>query len=128
MTFNYHHATCVSTLRRAGKQHLSNLKNELSNLPKSWITAHLHSLVALFSPHLWNQLPHPLQSHSFLQVFKTSVHQRETAFGKHLWISTSEAQQTGGNSTCCPVIIFLKRRLLHLTQLNLSHKIISAAS
>uniref|UniRef100_A0A8C4R675 FZ domain-containing protein n=1 Tax=Eptatretus burgeri TaxID=7764 RepID=A0A8C4R675_EPTBU len=31
-----------------------------------------HSLIPLF-PHLWNQLPHPLQSHSSLQVFKRAV-------------------------------------------------------
>ena len=40
--------------------------------PKSRITAHLHSFVTPF-PHLWNQLPHSLQSNSALQVFKTAV-------------------------------------------------------
>ena len=45
----------------------------LVKLPKSRITAHLHSFVCL-SPHLLNQLPHSLQSHSSLQVFKTPVH------------------------------------------------------
>ena len=42
-------------------------------LPKSRITAHLHSLIPLFS-RLWNKLPHSVQSHSSLQAFKTAVH------------------------------------------------------
>ena len=45
----------------------------LVKLPKSRITAHLHSFIPLFS-HLWNKLPHSLQSHSSLQAFKTAVH------------------------------------------------------
>ena len=44
----------------------------LEKLPNSRMTAHLHSFVLLFN-HLWNQLPHSLQSHSSLQVFKTAV-------------------------------------------------------
>uniref|UniRef100_UPI00358EF48E uncharacterized protein n=1 Tax=Myxine glutinosa TaxID=7769 RepID=UPI00358EF48E len=42
-------------------------------LPKSRLSAHLHSFIPLFS-RLWNKLPHSLQSHSTLQVFKTAVH------------------------------------------------------
>ena len=42
----------------------------LVNPPKFRITAHLHSFLRLFS-HLWKQLPHSLQCHSSLQVFKT---------------------------------------------------------
>jgi len=45
----------------------------LIKLPKSRITAHLHSFIPLL-PHLWNKLPHSLQSHSSLKVFKTAVH------------------------------------------------------
>ena len=45
----------------------------LVKLTKSRITAHLHSFIPLF-PHLWNKLPHSLQSHSSLQAFKTAVH------------------------------------------------------
>ena len=45
----------------------------LLKLPTSWITSHLHSFIPLFF-HLWNKLPHTLQSHSSLQVFKTAVH------------------------------------------------------
>ena len=45
----------------------------LVKLPKSRIVAHLHSFIPLFS-HFWNKLPHSLQSHSSLQVFKTAVH------------------------------------------------------
>ena len=45
----------------------------LVKLPKSRITAHLHSFIPLF-PHLWNKLPHSVQSHSSLQAFKTDVH------------------------------------------------------
>ena len=41
----------------------------LVKLPKSRITAHLHSFIPLF-PHLSNKLPHSFQSHSSLQVFK----------------------------------------------------------
>ena len=42
-------------------------------LPKSRITAHLHSFIPLFS-RLWNKLPHSILSHSSLQAFKTAVH------------------------------------------------------
>ena len=45
----------------------------LVKLPKSRIAANLHSFIPLFS-HLWNKLPHSLQSHSSLQVLKTAVH------------------------------------------------------
>ena len=45
----------------------------LVKLPKSRITAHLHSFIPLFS-RLWNKLPHSIQSHSSLQAFKTTVH------------------------------------------------------
>ena len=45
----------------------------LVKLPKSRITAHIHSFIPLFS-HFWNKLPHPLQSHSSFQAFKTAVH------------------------------------------------------
>ena len=45
----------------------------LVKLPKSRITAHLHSFIPLF-PHLWYKLPHSIQSHSSLQTFKTVVH------------------------------------------------------
>uniref|UniRef100_A0A8C4R2B4 Reverse transcriptase domain-containing protein n=1 Tax=Eptatretus burgeri TaxID=7764 RepID=A0A8C4R2B4_EPTBU len=45
----------------------------LVRLPRSRTTAHLHRFIPLFSC-LWNKLPHSLQSHSSLQVFKTAVH------------------------------------------------------
>ena len=45
----------------------------LVNLPKSRITSHFHSFI-LHSSCLLNHLPHSLQSHSSLQVFKTVVH------------------------------------------------------
>ena len=45
----------------------------LVKLPKSRITAHLHSFIPLFS-RLWNKLPHSILSHSSLQAFKTAVH------------------------------------------------------
>ena len=45
----------------------------LVKLPKSRITAHLHSFIPLFS-RLWIKLPHSVQYHSFLQAFKTAVH------------------------------------------------------
>ena len=45
----------------------------LVKLPKSRITAHLHSFIPLFS-RLWNKLPHSVQSHFSLQAFKTAVH------------------------------------------------------
>ena len=45
----------------------------LVKLPKSQITAHLHSFIPLF-PRLWNKLPHSRQSHSSLQAFKIAVH------------------------------------------------------
>ena len=45
----------------------------LVKLPKSRMTAHLHSFIPLF-PRLCNKLPHSVQSHSSLQAFKTAVH------------------------------------------------------
>ena len=48
----------------------------LVKLPKSPITAHLHSFIPHFFSHLWNKLPHSIQSHSSLQAFKTAVHHR----------------------------------------------------
>ena len=45
----------------------------LVKLPKSRITAHLHSFIPLFS-RLWNKLPHSINFHSSLQAFKTAVH------------------------------------------------------
>ena len=45
----------------------------LVKVPKSRITAHLHSFIPLFS-RLWNKLPHSIQFHSSLQAFKTAVH------------------------------------------------------
>ena len=51
----------------------------LVKLPKSQITINLHSFVALFSC-LWNQFPHPLQSHSSHHFFKTAVHHHVMPF------------------------------------------------
>ena len=49
------------------------LNPPLVKLPKSRITAHLHSFIPLF-PRLWNKPPHSVKSHSSLQAFKTAVH------------------------------------------------------
>ena len=56
----------------AGRSRSAN-KPLLVKLPKSRITAHLHSFIPPF-PRLWNKLPHSIQSHSSLQAFKTAVH------------------------------------------------------
>jgi len=45
----------------------------LVKLPKSRMTAHLHPFISLFS-HLWDKLPHSVQSHSSIQAFNTVVH------------------------------------------------------
>jgi len=46
----------------------------LVELPKSRITLLTFILSFFFFPRLWNKLPHNLQSHFPLQVFKTDVH------------------------------------------------------
>uniref|UniRef100_A0A8C4QN49 Integrin beta n=1 Tax=Eptatretus burgeri TaxID=7764 RepID=A0A8C4QN49_EPTBU len=78
----------------------------LVKLPKSRITAHLHSFIPLFS-RLWNKLPQSIQSHSSLQPFKTAALSSElvlenskppegvsmtyTAYCKHGQVFTGEA-------------------------------------
>ena len=62
----------------------STIKSFLVNLPKSRIMAHLHSLVPYLA-HLWNKLPHSLQSQSSLQIFKTAFpsHLRSSPIQNH---------------------------------------------
>ena len=74
----HHSAIGIFQIHYNGRSSSIQLDRSVNNpllvkLPKSRITAHLHSFIPLFS-RLWNKLCHSIHSHSSLQAFKTAVH------------------------------------------------------